>query len=105
MLEVNISIGAENDIKEIRYYTKKQWGTAQSIKYINAIRFKIDMLAKMPQLGVDRVSGLIGSVYSCVAENHIIYYEYDSYNLNIIAILHQSVASERHLSTISTRKL
>ena len=97
MLRKLITERAKAHMNDIRRFTQEQWGTAQSVKYLQEIRNKIDLLAQRPQIGIDRSVDLGDGVRSYFVGNHTIYYRYNSKLLVIHAILHQSMTPLTHL--------
>jgi len=97
-----ISEQAQNDIKDIRYFTKQQWGVHQSVLYIKQIMAKIDILIQNPYAGINRSDELGENIRSILVGSHMIYYEYDTKTLTIQAILHQAMTPEIHLCQKNT---
>ena len=100
MLKKFITERAKAHMGEIRNFTQKQWGTAQSVKYLQEIGNKIDLLAQRPQIGIDRSSDLGNGFRSYFIGSHTIYYRYDSRLLVVHAILHQSMTPLTHLTLL-----
>ena len=98
MLRKIITERAKAHMGDIRRFTRKQWGAAQSVKYLQEIGNKIDLLAQRPQIGIDRSGDLGDGISSYIVGSHTIYYRYDSKLLVIHAILHQSMTPLPHLT-------
>ena len=98
MLKRLITDIAKAHMNDIRRFTKDQWGTAQSIKYMQEISDKIGLLAQRPQIGIDRSTDLGDGIRSYFVGGHTIYYRHDSKLLVVYAILHQSMTPQVHLS-------
>ena len=98
MLRKFITERAKAHMGGIRRFTQKQWGTAQSDKYLQEIGNKIDLLAQRPQIGIDRSGDLGNGIRSYFVGSHTIYYRYDSKLLVIHAILYQSMTPLAHLT-------
>ena len=98
MLKWRLSEEAQRDLGEIRSFTKREWGMAQSNRYIKAIREKIDLLAQNPRLGADRSADLGEGVRSVFVGSHTVYYDFDIITLTVRAILHQAMTPRLHLS-------
>ena len=97
MLKWQLSEQAQNDMKDIRAFTKKQWGVDQSELYIRKILTKIDMLAQNPGSGIDRSYESGVNIRSVLVGSHTIYYEYNAEILVIQAVLHQAMTPDAHL--------
>jgi len=97
MLSLSITQEAQADLREIRAFTKQQWGNAQSVRYIKEIRGKIELLTRNPYLGVDRCAELEDGLRSILAGSHTIYYEFNATALTVRAILHQSMTPDKYL--------
>ena len=98
MLKKFITERAKNHMSEIKRFTQDQWGTTQSVKYLQEISNKINLLAQRPQIGIDRSEDLGDGVRSYYVGSHTIYYRYDSKLLVIHSILHQSMTPLTHLA-------
>ena len=73
MLIYRLTPDAKTDLIEIRRFTVKQWGTAQSQKYLLELRQTIRLLAETPSLGKSRPD-VGSSVLSFPHVSHVIYY-------------------------------
>jgi len=96
MLKKSITQRAKAHMGEIRCFTKNQWSTTQSVKYLQEISDKIGLLAQRPQIGIDRSGDLGDGIRSYFVGSHTIYYRYDSESLVVYAILHQSMTPQEH---------
>ena len=97
MLRKFITERACAHMSEIKRFTKTQWGITQSVKYMQEISNKIDLLAYRPQIGMDRSGDIGKGIRSCFVGSHTIYYRHDSELLVVYAILHQSMTPLVHL--------
>ena len=97
MLKKLITDRAKAHMNDIRRFTERQWGSAQSVKYLQEISSKIDLLAQRPQIGIGRTEDLGEGICSYFVGSHTIYYRYDSKSLVVHAILHQSMTPQAHL--------
>ena len=88
---------AQADLRDIRAFTKQQWGDVQSVRYIKEIREKLKLLAQNPSLGVDRSADLEKGVRSILIGSHAIYYVFNAKALTVRAILHQAMTPNKHL--------
>ena len=98
MLKKFITERAKAHMGEIRRFTKIRWGMAQSVKYMQELSNKIDLLAQRPQIGMDRSGDSGAGIHSYFVGSHTIYYRYDSELLVVYAILHQSMTPLAHLT-------
>jgi toxin ParE1/3/4 len=99
MLRKLITERAKAHMNDIKRFTKNQWGTAQSVKYLQEISNKIGLLAQRPQIGIDRSGDCGDGIRSYFAGSHTIYYRYDAELLVVYAILHQSMMPQAHLTS------
>jgi toxin ParE1/3/4 len=97
MLSYRLTPDAQNDLIEIRRFTVKQWGTAQSQKYILELRQTIRLLAKTPSLGKSRPD-IGSSVLSFPHVSHVIYYVVHEQQLIVFGVLHKRMVPLNHLA-------
>lgn len=87
---------AQSDLIEIRRYTLKQWGAAQSQKYLSELRKIICLLAKTPILGKARPEvGL--NILSFPYVSHLIYYVVHEQQLVVFDVLHKHMVPLNHV--------
>jgi toxin ParE1/3/4 len=87
---------AQSDLIEIRRFTVKQWGTAQSKKYLLELRNTIRLLTDTPSLGRSRPE--VGSnVLSFPHVSHVIYYVLHEQQLVVFGVLHKRMVPLNHL--------
>lgn len=98
MLKKRLSKGARDHIAEIRRFTLQNWGKEQAASYVKEIQLRVDLLAEMPHIGVDRSLELGDGIHCCLLGSHAIYYSFDAAELTVWAVLHQSRIPGRHLS-------
>tara|TARA_Y100001954_G_scaffold223665_1_gene262207 strand:- start:926 stop:1234 length:309 start_codon:yes stop_codon:yes gene_type:complete len=92
-----LSPDAQSDLIEIRQFTVKQWGTAQSKKYLSELRETIRLLAETPSLGKSRPD--VGSnVLSFPYASHVIYYVVHEQQLVVFGVLHKRMVPLNHLA-------
>jgi toxin ParE1/3/4 len=82
---------AQSDMRDIRLFSKQHWGEEQSIRYINEIRGKIDLIARNPLIGKDCSDHIEVGIRSIFIGSHTIYYEFNAETLTVRAILHQAM--------------
>ena len=91
-----ITPDAQSDLIEIRRYTVKQWGPAQSQKYLSALRRMVCLLAETPSLGKSRPE--VGAdVLSFPHASHVIYYLVHERQLVVFGVLHKRMVPNNHL--------
>lgn len=88
---------AKSDLIEIRRFTIKQWGAAQSQKYLSELLQTIRLLAKTPALGKQRPEVASG-VLSFPHVSHVIYYVIHAHQLVVFGVLHKSMVPLNHLA-------
>ncbi len=97
MLIYRLTPDAQTDLIEIRRFTVKQWGTAQSQKYLLELRQTIHLLAETPSLGKSRPD--VGSnVLSFPHVSHVIYYVVHEQQLIVFGVLHKRMVPLNHLA-------
>jgi len=90
MLKFRLTPDAKSDLIEIRRFTIKQWGTAQSNKYLSELRQIIRLLAETPTLGRSRPD--VGAeVLSFPQVSHVIYYVLHKQQLVVFGMLHKTM--------------
>lgn len=97
MLIYRLTPDAQTDLIEIRRFTIKQWGTAQSQKYLLELRQTLRLLAETPSLGKSRPD--VGSnVLSFPHVSHVIYYVVHEKQLIVFGVLHKRMVPLNHLA-------
>lgn len=97
MAHYRLTPDAKSDLIEIRRFTTKQWGVAQSQKYLSEFRQTIRLLAETPSLGRSRPD--VGSdVLSFLQVSHIIYYVLHEQQLVVFGVLYKRMVPLNHLS-------
>jgi toxin ParE1/3/4 len=97
MLIYRLTPDAQTDLIEIRRFTVKQWGTAQSQKYLLELRQTIRLLAETPSLGKSRPD-VGSSVLSFPHVSHVIYYVAHEQQLIVFGVLHKRMVPLNHLA-------
>ncbi|MCF6320021.1 MAG: type II toxin-antitoxin system RelE/ParE family toxin [Proteobacteria bacterium] len=87
---------AKLELKRIRKYTVKNWGTNQAGKYLSELRHTLQLIKSNPLLGVEKPD-ICGGAYSFVYKSHVIYYQFDKEKVVIAGVLHQSMIPKKHL--------
>lgn len=87
---------AQSDIIDIRRFTLKQWGEAQSIKYLSELRQTLRLVTETPSLGKPRPD--VGAeVLSFPHVSHVIYYVVHEQQLVVFGVLHKRMVPMNHL--------
>jgi toxin ParE1/3/4 len=97
MLIYRLTPDAQTDLIEIRRFAVKQWGTAQSQKYLLELRQTIRLLAETPSLGKSRPD-VRSSVLSFPHASHVIYYVVHEQQLIVFGVLHKRMVPLNHLA-------
>lgn len=96
MCSYRLTPDAQSDLIDIRQYTLKQWGEAQSKKYLSELRQTIRLLAETPSLGKARLDVGKG-IFSFPHISHIIYYIVHKRQLVVFGVLHKRMVPANHL--------
>ena len=91
-----ISDAAQADLKDIYQYGLRQWGKAQSDRYLEKLKTQLWLLTEQPMMGTDRPELLAGNK-SLPVESHTLYYRVTSDTVEIIRVLHGRQDPSRHL--------
>ncbi len=95
-MTLKISQEAQEDIRDIRRYTFKNWGKAKSIEYILQLHLTMKTLEKSPQMGIDRAE-IRAEARSFPCGRHIIFYRILADGIVVTAVLGQLQDPKRHL--------
>lgn len=97
MPDYRLTPDAQSELIEIRRFTLKQWGSAQSQKYLAGLRQTIRLLVETPALGKPRPD--VGSgVLSFPHVSHVIYYLVHEQQLIVFGVLHKRMLPLNHLA-------
>lgn len=89
---------SRNDLIGVRHYTFQQWGSRQSIHYLDQLKKTLHLLSEMPLMGKRCALDLALDIYRFPFNSHIIYYFLLPNNtIMIVAILHQGMLPSVHL--------
>jgi len=91
-----IAPAAKNDLKGIYQYGLRQWGLAQSEKYLATIKNQFWLLTDQPLMGTER-NELLPEVRSLPIESHTLFYRVTANTVEIIRILHGRQDPQCHL--------
>lgn len=93
--KIRITPRAREDLRNIGRYTERAWGKAQRNRYLKSIEARFQWLAENPLLGKRRTD--IGEGYHSFPEGeHVVFYLFDSGNLDIIGITHKEMDTISH---------
>ena len=91
-----IAPAAKADLKVIYQYGLRQWGQAQSDRYLETLKNQFWSLTEQPLIGVERPE-LLPDVRSLPIESHTLFYRVTTDKVEIIRILHGRQDPQRHL--------
>lgn len=87
---------ATQDLINIRHYTLENWGQVQSIKYLQELEQTFELLAQQPKLGRPQPK-LNEKAFNFQHAQHVIYYQANTAEIIIFAVLHQRMLPTLHL--------
>jgi len=96
MRRLVVSAPARPDLVGIARYTEREWGAAQSKRYLGAIRSHLANLLKNPALGTGR-NEIKPGYRSLRIGSHLIFYREASGHIEVIRVLHARMDVHRHL--------
>lgn len=91
-----IAPAAKADVKDIYQYGLRQWGQAQSSRYLENIKAQLWSITEQPLMGVEHPD-LLPGVRSLALESHILFYRVTTGTVEIIRVLHSRQDPQRHL--------
>jgi len=95
-LKLELSIPAEDDLRDIVQYTFTHYGERQTDIYLNTLFGGMELLTQNPEIGYRRSD--IPANYQClIVEKHVLIYTIKDQSVIIARILHQSRDIQRHL--------
>ncbi len=95
-MKLRLTREAEIDLKNIRYYTVKEFGTTQAKTYMVKLRQGFKTLSEHPEIGYSIAH--LKPDYRCFQiEYHRIFYKLNGDVIGIVAVLHESQLPKRHL--------
>lgn len=95
-LSLVLSPAAREDLRAIHQYGAHQWGKPRSDEYMNSLKDKLWLLLQQPEIGKARPE-LSPDVRSVSVTSHVIFYQVQREQLQIIRILHGRQDVTRHL--------
>ena len=91
-----IAPAAKDDLRDIYQYGLRQWGQAQSNRYLAKIKSQLWLLIQQPLMGTER-SELLPDIRSIPIESHTLFYRVTTNRVEIIRVLHGRQDPQRHL--------
>jgi len=91
-----LSLEAQSNLQSIKTYSVKNFGSHRTKKYLQAIQSCMQKLAANPLQGIER-NELKPGYFSFFVGSHTIYYRIKPNNIEIIAVLHQSMEPTKHI--------
>ncbi len=91
-----IAPAAKNDLKDIYQYGLRQWGLAQSERYLATIKNQFWQLTQQPFMGTER-NELLPEARSLPIGSHTLFYRVTANTVEIVRILHGRQDPQRHL--------
>lgn len=90
-----LSKEAQEDLKEIKNFTRLNWGNQQTKEYLSEIKDSLEKLAISPELGKLR-DEIIGGLRSMSVGRHIIFYRLGKTDIEVARILHKRMDVSKH---------
>ena len=88
MDSVRISVQAEADIDSIIEYSKAEWGSRQSEKYLSRIEDELELLARNPLIGRS-CNSILPGLRRLEVGKHVVFYLSRRDGILIVRVLHQ----------------
>ncbi|MGJ3626295.1 type II toxin-antitoxin system RelE/ParE family toxin [Sphingomonas sp. MMS24-JH45] len=96
MTSFRLSMAAQQDIREIRVFSKERFGIAATRDYIAGIRARFAFLRARPLAGSAQ-EDLAPALRALPYRSHRIYYRVRDDEVLVVRILHQSQDAQRHI--------
>jgi toxin ParE1/3/4 len=90
-----LSKEAQDDLKEIKNYSRMTWGNKQTQEYLSEIKNSLEKLIISPELGKIR-DEIIDGLRSFGVGRHIIFYRLGKTEIEVARILHKRMDVTRH---------
>jgi toxin ParE1/3/4 len=87
---------AKDDLRDIYQHGLRQWGQAQSDRYLALVRNHIWSLSGQPLMGTER-NELLPGIRSLPTERHTVFYRVNPEQIDILRILHHRQDPARHV--------
>jgi toxin ParE1/3/4 len=96
-LRIQLSRYAQYDLEEIWLYTYTNWSIDQAHRYIDQINKKFSALSMNPSQG-KKIELHDLNFYYILVNAHLIFYQFNMYEIYIIRILHKKMDIAKHLN-------
>jgi toxin ParE1/3/4 len=90
MLQVDVSVEAEEDIDQISAYTTKTWGWRQTNHYLAKLEDGFSLLAQNPSVGRS-CDSIRPGLRRFEIGKHVVFYLIEPGKLLIVRVLHQQM--------------
>ena len=90
-----LSKEAQDDLKEIKSYTRMTWGDKQTQEYLSDIKKGLETLVMSPELGKIR-NEIFEGLRSFGVGRHIIFYRLGKTDIEVARILHNRMDAASH---------
>ena len=97
MAEFRLSTRAETDFDGIAAYTVTPWGVKQCDRYLGALEACCQRLADDPRRG-RACDNIRHGLLRYEQGKHVVFYRLRPYGIRVIAVLHERMLPELHLS-------
>jgi toxin ParE1/3/4 len=97
--EYKFSLQAKQDLLDIFLYGIENWGQQQADNYANELSHCFELLAKNPDIGLNRPE-LYKNIKSFTIASHVIFYRKTDSIIEISTILHQKIDVRIKFSTM-----
>ena len=103
MTKVVVSDAAKRDLQDIARYTEQTWGSAQRLRYVDAIKKRFALLRERPTAGSSREEIRPG-YRSIPSDRHVIFYRVTEDTVEVLRVLHGNMDVHRHLGPEASEK-
>jgi len=90
VLQVDVSIEAEEDIDQITAYTTRTWGWRQTIHYLAKLEDGFNLLAQNPSIGRS-CDSIRPGLRRFEIGKHVVFFILEPNGIQIVRILHQQM--------------
>ena len=93
MAALQLRSKARSDLLSVAEYTRRNWGEAQTIRYLNKIQDCMDRLADNPMLG-RACDDILPGRRRMEEGRHVIFYRIEKKSIVVSRILHESMVPQ-----------
>ena len=90
MLQVDVSIEAEEDIDQITAYTTRTWGWRQTNRYLAKLEDGFELLAQNPSIGRS-CDSIRPGLRRFEIGKHVVFFILEPNGIQIVRMLHQQM--------------